>query len=164
MAWAGREACAGASGILAWNRDGAHAGSEHVREERPSGFHLTPGSSGPGRDRSACGTRWQGALRKHKCFLCSPFYGRACRWAMLGELKSKGPKGARSECGRALRKDAGLCCGSRLRKGEVFAYVGLPQNLKDLKGVQQGRCKGGMREEAEKGGLSPPFPHPHGEA
>ena len=33
------------------------------------------------------------AIRKHKCFLCSPFYGRACRWAMLGELKPKGPKG-----------------------------------------------------------------------
>ena len=31
------------------------------------------------------------------------------------------------------RKDTGLCCGSRLRKGEVFADVGLPQNLKDLK-------------------------------
>jgi len=31
------------------------------------------------------------AIRKHKCFLCSPFYGRACRWAMLGELKPKGP-------------------------------------------------------------------------
>ena len=30
------------------------------------------------------------------------------------------------------RKDVGLCCGSRLRKGEVFAYVGLLQNLKDL--------------------------------
>ena len=26
-------------------------------------------------------------------FLCSPFYGRACRWAMLGESKPKGPKG-----------------------------------------------------------------------
>ena len=37
----------------------------------------------------------------------------------------------------ALRKDAGLCCGSRLRKGEVFAYVGLPQNLKDLKDTLQ---------------------------
>jgi len=33
------------------------------------------------------------AIRKHKCFLSSPFYGRACRWAMLGELKPKGPKG-----------------------------------------------------------------------
>ena len=32
-----------------------------------------------------------------------------------------------------IRKDAGLYCGPRLRKGEVFAYVGLPQNLKDLK-------------------------------
>ena len=30
-------------------------------------------------------------------------------------------------------KDAGLCCGSRLRKGGVFAYVGLINNLKDLK-------------------------------
>ena len=33
------------------------------------------------------------AIRKHNCFLCSPFYGRACRWAMLGELKPEGPKG-----------------------------------------------------------------------
>ena len=35
------------------------------------------------------------AIRKHNCFLCSPFHGRACRWAMLGELKPKGPKGER---------------------------------------------------------------------
>ena len=27
------------------------------------------------------------AIRKHKCFLCSPFYGRACR----EKLKPKGP-------------------------------------------------------------------------
>ena len=33
---------------------------------------------------------------------------------------------------RAIRKGAGLFCGSLLRKGEVFAYVGLIQNLKDL--------------------------------
>ena len=33
----------------------------------------------------------------------------------------------------AIRKDAGLYCGSRLRKGEVFAYVGRIHNLKDLK-------------------------------
>ena len=33
----------------------------------------------------------------------------------------------------AIRKDAGLYCGSRLRSGEVFAYVGLSQNLEDLK-------------------------------
>ena len=26
-------------------------------------------------------------------FRCSPFYGRACRWAMLGELKPEGPQG-----------------------------------------------------------------------
>jgi hypothetical protein len=41
--------------------------------------------------------------------ICSPFYGRACCWAMLGEFKPKGPKGSR--LGRA----------------------GLSQNLKDLK-------------------------------
>ena len=34
----------------------------------------------------------------------------------------------------AIRKDAGLYCGSRLRSGEMFAYVGRNQNLKDLKG------------------------------
>ena len=38
---------------------------------------------------------WTGeltAIQKHQCCLCSPFYGRACRWAMLGELKPKGPE------------------------------------------------------------------------
>ena len=34
---------------------------------------------------------------------------------------------------QVIRKDAGLYCGPRLRKGAVFAYAGLPQNLKDLK-------------------------------
>ena len=38
----------------------------------------------------------------------------------------------------AIRKDAGLYCGSRLRSGEVFAYVGLSQNQKDLKGTHHG--------------------------
>jgi hypothetical protein len=33
----------------------------------------------------------------------------------------------------ALRKEAGIFCGSFLRKGEVFAYVGRSQNLKDQK-------------------------------
>ena len=31
-----------------------------------------------------------------------------------------------------ILQDAGLYCGPRLRKGEVFAYVGRDQNLKDL--------------------------------
>ena len=35
-----------------------------------------------------------------------------------------------------LRKDAGLYCGPRLRKGEVFVYVGSIQNLKDLKDLK----------------------------
>ena len=35
------------------------------------------------------------ATRKHKCFLYSPFYGRACRWAMLGKFKPQGPEGCR---------------------------------------------------------------------
>ena len=33
------------------------------------------------------------ATRKHKCFLCSPFYGRACRWAMVGEINPNGSEG-----------------------------------------------------------------------
>ena len=45
------------------------------------------------------------------------------------------------------RKDAGLCCGSRLRKGEVFAYVGSIQNLKDLKWLQEGQS---MRTEGRQ--------------
>jgi hypothetical protein len=39
---------------------------------------------------------------------------------MLGELKPKGPKGPSGT-------------ENIFEKGEVFAYVGLPQNLKDLK-------------------------------
>ena len=35
----------------------------------------------------------------------------------------------------AIRKEAGGFCGTFLRKGEVFACVGLSQNLKDLKAV-----------------------------
>jgi hypothetical protein len=44
----------------------------------------------------------------------------------------------------AIRKDTGLYCGSRLRKGEVFAYVGLSQNLKDLKDLGSQLVPGGM--------------------
>ena len=32
-----------------------------------------------------------------KCFICSPFHGRACRWAMLGASKPKGPKGPKGK-------------------------------------------------------------------
>ena len=42
---------------------------------------------------------------------------------------------ASSKSFTAIRKDAGLYCGSRLRSGEVFAYVGSIQNLKDLKHI-----------------------------
>ena len=41
----------------------------------------------------------------------------------------------------AIRKDAGLCCGSRLRKGEVFAYVGRNQNLKDHPEIRTATCR-----------------------
>jgi hypothetical protein len=34
-----------------------------------------------------------------------------------------------------LKDNGRLCCGSRLREGEVFAYVGLPQNLKEPQGL-----------------------------
>ena len=35
----------------------------------------------------------QTPIRKQKRFICSRFHRRACRWAMLGEFKPKGPKG-----------------------------------------------------------------------
>ena len=55
---------------------------------------------------------------------------------------------------RPNRKDAGLCCGSRLRKGEVFAYVGLPQNLKDLKDTPGSARRSCSRaQDLEFGGL-----------
>ena len=48
----------------------------------------------------------------------------------------KMPVGVAFRSYTAIRQDAGLYCGSRLWKGEVFAYVGLPQNLKDLKDLR----------------------------
>ena len=45
----------------------------------------------------------------------------------------------------AIRKEAGLFCGSFLRKGEVFAYVGRNQNLKDLKNLEIKRETVGYR-------------------
>ena len=42
-------------------------------------------------DPSLC-TGVLNTIRKQKCFICSPFYGRACRWAMLGCIKARGPK------------------------------------------------------------------------
>jgi hypothetical protein len=41
------------------------------------------------------------------------------------EFKPKGPKG----------QEAGVLCGSFLLKSEVFAFVGLSQNLKELNGL-----------------------------
>ena len=88
----------------------ADLGSVCVRA-RSSGLTQTPQQSHPLSPLHEPLHGELNAIRKQKCFLCSPFYGRACRWAMVGELKPKGPKG---------------------RSGEVFAYVGLPHILKDL--------------------------------
>ena len=52
-----------------------------------------------------------------------------------GKERERGKeKERKTERLRAIQKDAGLCCGSCLRKGELFAYVGRNQNLKDLTG------------------------------
>ena len=52
--------------------------------------------------------------------------------------------GAHAWCGEKIRKvlpkEAGPCCGSFPRKGEVFAYAGSIQNLKDPK---MSLCMGG---------------------
>jgi len=64
---------------------------------------------------------------------------------MVGLHQASGPKGEPFAASRlhwragplrsytAIRKEAGLFCGSFLRKGLVFACVGLIQTLKDLK-------------------------------
>ena len=73
------------------------------------------------------------AIRKHKCFLCSPFYGRACRRAMLGELKPKGPKGDEE---REVRRSTGRKRGGfstsnlSLQRGNVGSLKFLDQNVK----------------------------------
>ena len=63
-------------------------------------------------------------IQKEAGFFCRTSSSVRLWW----EFKEpKGPRGL-----SAIRKDAGLCCGSRLRSGEVFAFVGSIQNLKDL--------------------------------
>ena len=52
-----------------------------------------------------------------------------------------------SSCSAFLAR---LCCGSRLRKGEVFAYVGRNLNLEDLK------------DRSEVAASREPHPHPIG--
>jgi len=59
-----------------------------------------------------------------KC-TCGAGGGRECMVANDG-----GPWGIRGG-GRASDGDAGLCCGFRLRPGEVFAYLRRIHNLKD---------------------------------
>ena len=59
---------------------------------------------------------------------------------MPAQVVSLAPQTSRFAEPESLRsfydpKEAGPFCGSFLRKGEVFAYVGLIQNLKDLKGL-----------------------------
>ena len=67
--------------------------------------------------------------------LCAEFEG-AFQWALqtLTANHLHCTAGS-SKSFTAIRKDAGLYCGPRLRKGEVFAYVGSIQNLKDLEGT-----------------------------
>ena len=50
--------------------------------------------------------------------------------------RSKGPLRSFT----AMRKEGGLFCGSFLRKGEVLSYVGLSQNVKDLKDLKGRRA------------------------
>ena len=66
---------------------------------------------------------------------CTPKGRRALLWIPSTEGRSAyvGRNQNLKDLITALCKDAELCCGPRLRKGEVFAYVELPQNLKDLK-------------------------------
>ncbi len=74
----------------------------------------------------------------------------------------EGPKGRKGEVFAYVGlpqnlkdlKDAGLCCGSRLRKGEVFAYVGSIQNLKDLTDLKDPRVR---RRHADDQAANRPF-------
>ena len=59
---------------------------------------------------------------------------------MLGELKPKGPKkrpGTKAPPKhQSTKAPKGFAADPDYWKGEVFAYVGLPQNLKDLKDLK----------------------------
>ena len=59
---------------------------------------------------------------------------------MLEAFKPEGPKRPIKSLRSfpAIRQEAIRFCGFFLRKGKVFAYVGINQNLKDLKDPEQG--------------------------
>ena len=63
----------------------AHSASHASLSDPPASFydsHATDSYT----SLSDWGARQANAVRRHECFLCSPFYGRACRWARLGEI------------------------------------------------------------------------------
>ena len=62
------------------------------------------------------------------------------------ERERKREKERERERGRGIGRKRGLCCGSRLRKGEVLAYVGRIHNLKDLKDNDRQRSMPGSNE------------------
>jgi hypothetical protein len=84
-------------------------------------------------DRKDLVARRTGYLREKDLFPCPiedhPLAGSAASICIGGYCDPKG---------------AGLFCGPFLRKGEVSAYVGLIQNLKDLKDLAASICIGGM--------------------
>ena len=53
-------------------------------------------------------------------------------FSFMGTVAMYGGSSKKNKGPQDLNK-AGLFCGSFLQKGEVFAYVGSVQNLKDLK-------------------------------
>ena len=118
----------------------ADLGSVCVRARAP-GLTQTPQQSHPVHLYTSLCTGKVNAIRKHKCLLCSPFYGRAFRWAILGELRPKGPKGG--FCGSW--RSVGLCWEkskpegpeggyhqpSRLDRFNQFQMSDLPQRRSD---------------------------------
>ena len=87
--------------LLSFLREGRVVGPcwEKLKPKGPKGtlFSKAPIAPIEGRGRG---------IHLAKCFIRSPFYGRACRWACWEKLKPKGPKGLCPRMARRYRVSA----------------------------------------------------------
>ena len=91
----------------------------------------------------------EGWILEIPCFSADLFHGSTRCWPMLEHSKRKGPKGLEpltashlhctagsSRSFTAIRKDAGLCCGSRLREGQSVCLCWALSKPKGPKGPE----------------------------
>jgi hypothetical protein len=105
---------------------------KNLKDRKGGGGGRGPRRALRGRRAGASGGKWlQWRVARVKQWL-QGVSGAGETMAPRAWARSRSPRASALE-GTVIRKEQEPSCGSLLRKGEVFAYVGLIQNLKDLK-------------------------------